>query len=224
MNLLRGESEPHEIFNFAKDLSCMHALNHSTQAIYLFEDDPDSARYNKLIITLLKRSSSLLEFEQIITNCFEAHRIWNILDDAELYLACMQTLGRISYYPTLSLGVLEQARILYKGFDLTPMTFCWRLGEGIFSDSKSFSEAQTVLRTIPIYYISLSPTEFGTFRYTPIAPPRFLISNSDKPLYSPPEAIYQAIRKGCTLHARYISWEKDEIISPIPSELQSQQN
>lgn len=229
---IRTSDSSHVLVSVAGGLAFLHAIGVKTDAICIFDSDPEVLEYTKLILLLIERSSSLKDFVEVITG-YEFHsdqngwrfgepvdqgeRARSLLPELPDYFYFMRTLGRVKVQPELEIGNVDDSTILFRGNDLTPMTFCWRLGEGCLADESTFSVLRDKVRDLP-RILERCTLESLDWKMLPQGPVVFLASNLESPLFTRGDVILRSIfASGVSVPVRYVSWYRDFLISPVES-------
>ena len=225
---VRSSLSAHHLCSVVGGLTFIHALNSKTASITLIDSDPEAFEHCRLILKLieicvdLKDFLSVLSCRQIIeASPFLAQatfgeyvqhssRMRDLLDKdlLDLYLG---SYGSIKLNEDGASFSIDDSKVLFFGFDLTPLTFNWQFGQGNLADNEHFLILKSILSRVPVKYVqatfeSINYRELFRHRDAPIV---FLISNCDGPLFTQCDVILRSIEATCPVSFRYISWIRD---------------
>ncbi len=232
LSKLREIQRPVNIFSVIGGLSFLHSLGDRTRSLILVDQDPDASPYCQMILKLLKKSSSGQEFFELLTNHKVSNTWWkpgsfleprDLRSKAKQYLADSalvelydSTYGAMRFDPKEATGWIGDSTIKFYGENLTPMTFCWKMGSAAFSSDLSFNDLKACLGRITPQFIQ------GRFEELDLeylmrdleGETVLLVSNAESPLFSSADNIFRCIQNKISKPVRYISWHRNIEILP----------
>lgn len=224
---VRAGVEPVALTSVIGGLAFLHALRPDISVVTLVDVDPDAIAHWQLVANLIDHAESLEDFACLLSGghvpsgairdapvAFThrvdlSARLSRALKPDQLALY-NRSYGAMTIDPRTGHGRVGNARIIFVGFDLTPMTFCWHFGQRNFADNAAFSRLQYLLRTTPIRLVS---GRLETLNYAMLAGNAakhvLLASNCDSPMFTGQDAILAQVCRTATCPVRYVSWVRD---------------
>lgn len=225
-------AQPLNICSVIGGLSFLHALNARTLSLTLVDPDPDTHLYCRMILELIRKSISAQEFLEILTNHKVSSMWWKpggfsepqdmrgkarqYLADSDLVALYDATYGAMRFDPEKATGRIGESIIKFYGDDLTPMTFCWKIGAAAFSNVSSFSELKTCLEKLKPTYIQgrFEELDLESIMLNLEGETALLVSNTESPLFSRVDSIFREIENKIIKPIRYISWQRNIQVLP----------
>ena len=228
-------TQPHDIVSVIGGLAFLQGLSASCKSLHVLDTDPDAIPYAQMVITLIQKSPSLATFISYLTGHevppdWNAHKtlgkkidhsaaITSILQDKALLALYIQTFGALRYDCKTGIGTIEESTIHFFGFDLTPMSFYWQFGTGIFKDEASFESLRTILNSIPIKITNESLDQIDYNHATSASENELFVlaSNCDSPLFTTNDSILKQIQLTTSVKTTYLTWNRHLEIFPKES-------
>lgn len=224
---VRACVEPISLTSVIGGFAFLHALRPGISAVTLVDVDPDAIAHWQLVAQLIDHAESLEDFVCLLSG---GHVPLGAIRDApvafthrvdlterllqvlkpDLHALYQRSYGAMTIDPGTGHGHVGNARILFVGFDLTPMTFCWHFGRRNFADNAAFSRLQHLLRTTPIRMVlgGLETLDYAVLT-AHSAKHVLLASNCDSPMFTGQDAILSQVCRTAVCPVRYVSWVRD---------------
>jgi hypothetical protein len=213
---------PYRLVTGNLGLSFLHAIGGSCREVVICDLEPAVHDYARVILQLIRHFDRFEDFFAAISR-HELVRLaplqsgrpvsygkisWTALQDPELYMLYMATIGLMTFDPQTATCRLGQDTVHLTGSEMAPRHYSWRFGEGAFAAEETYKELRHFIQCIKF-----------TFMRSPVQDPKwkaltsdfatiFLAGAMDAPQFLPGDPIVQTISRSALGKVRFHSFSR----------------